>query len=283
MATTQSGMFVNYGPMQISIQAVFADKQSSSDVQVQAAGQYAKQLLHEIAQHKEVAKLAQQKLPSKLPNAAVLRRMVDAVRQAADPTLTPMAAVAGTIADMIADDLAARGALKVIVNNGGDIAIRLQEGQTAKVGVAVSSHLPVMTTVCITKESGIGGIATSGIGGRSLTKGIATAAVVAARTAGLADACATSVGNAVYTAHPHIRLMPAEALDPNTDIRGHFVVKEVGILPLTVIQKAIYNGKVYAQKLLEDEIILKAAIYIEDWSAMIPEVWLNSEEQLLYK
>lgn len=281
LGTSQSNIFVDYGPMQMTIQAVFTGKQSNK--QVQDAGRYAKELLTEIAGQKEIAKRAQQDLPSSVFGSEVLQRMISAVRQSTDKTLTPMAAVAGTIADMTADYLADLGAIKVIVNNGGDIAIRLQEGQTARVGIAVSRNETVMPTVLITKESGIEGIATSGLGGRSFTKGIASAAVVAAKSAALADACATSIGNAVFTEHPHIRLALAEELDPNTDIRGHYVVKEVGLLPPDIIQKALNNGRTHGVKLLADQVIFRAALFIEDWSTLIPDNWLMSDEQLLYK
>jgi ApbE superfamily uncharacterized protein (UPF0280 family) len=281
LGTSQSNIFVDYGPMQMTIQAVFPGNQS--DKQVQDAGRYAKELLTEVARQKEIAKRAQQDLPSGVFGSEVLQRMISAVRQSTDKTLTPMAAVAGTIADMTADYLADLGAIKVIVNNGGDIAIRLQEGQTARVGIAVSRNETVMPTVLITKESGIAGIATSGLGGRSFTKGIASAAVVAAKSAALADACATSIGNAVYTEHPHIRLALAEELDPNTDIRGHYVVKEVGLLPPEIIQKALNNGRTHVVRLLADGVIFRAAVFIEDWSTLIPDNWLMSDEQLLYK
>lgn len=281
LGTSQSNIFVDYGPMQMTIQAVFAGKQSNK--QVQDAGRYAKELLTEVARQKEIAKRTQQDLPSSVFGSEVLQRMISAVRQSTDKTLTPMAAVAGTIADMTADYVADLGAIKVIVNNGGDIAIRLQEGQTAKVGIAVSRNETVMPTILITKESGIEGIATSGLGGRSFTKGIASAAVVAAKSAALADACATSIGNAVFTEHPHIRLALAEELDPNTDIRGHYVVKEVGLLPPDIIQKALNNGRTHGIKLLADQVIFRAALFIEDWSTLIPDNWLMSDEQLLYK
>ncbi|SFL48539.1 FAD:protein FMN transferase [Pelosinus propionicus] len=281
LGTSQSNIFVDYGPMQMTIQAVFAGNQSNK--QVQDAGRYAKELLTEVARQKEIAKRTQQDLPSSVFGSEVLQRMISAVRQSTDKTLTPMAAVAGTIADMTADYVADLGAIKVIVNNGGDIAIRLQEGQTAKVGIAVSRNETVMPTILITKESGIEGIATSGLGGRSFTKGIASAAVVAAKSAALADACATSIGNAVFTEHPHIRLALAEELDPNTDIRGHYVVKEVGLLPPDIIQKALNNGRTHGIKLLADQVIFRAALFIEDWSTLIPDNWLMSDEQLLYK
>jgi hypothetical protein len=49
-----------------------------------------------------------------------------------DPNCTPLAAVAGATADMVADFLLETGATNIVVNNGGDISIRLREGERQK-------------------------------------------------------------------------------------------------------------------------------------------------------
>nr|WP_092070463.1 hypothetical protein [Dendrosporobacter quercicolus]NSL48255.1 UPF0280 family protein [Dendrosporobacter quercicolus DSM 1736]SDM10765.1 hypothetical protein SAMN04488502_102186 [Dendrosporobacter quercicolus] len=270
--------FVDYGPMQMTIQAA-APGQDANRL-VQTAGDYAMSLLKQVARYKMLAARPQSELPAVVTAPPVLRRMVEAVRQSGDRTLTPMAAVAGAIADLTADYLVQQGAVKVIANNGGDIAIRLQAGQSVLVGVAASRNSMAGPTLLVTGESGIGGIATSGLGGRSFSKGIATAAVAAAGSAALADACATSIGNAVYTPHASIRLALAEDLDPNTDIRGHYVVKEAGLLPAGIIQQALANGRIKAAQLLSDQIICGAAVFIDDWSTFVPEDWLLVNQRL---
>ena len=59
--------------------------------------------------------------------------MVESVQALCEKDLTPMAAVAGTIADGVADFLFDRGMTKVVVDNGGDIAARCKEGESVRV------------------------------------------------------------------------------------------------------------------------------------------------------
>ena len=123
----------------------------------------------------------------------------------------------------------AAGATRVIVNNGGDIALRAPAGERVRVGVVSDLAARRVThTLDVAGGSGTGGVATSGFGGRSLTKGIASAAVALAATAAAADALATSLANATNADDPAIRRCLAEELDPGTDIRGHTVTAAVG-------------------------------------------------------
>lgn len=266
---------VEYGPMHLTIQALVPEGRLRL---VANAGQYARRLLTETAREKGIAKMTQRELLLKdvRPSSAVVAKMIEAVRASGDESLTPMAAVAGAIADLTADYLEERGASKVVVNNGGDIAVRLQPGELLRIGVAADGAGAFLPMTIITYDSGIRGIATSGLGGRSLTKGIATAAVVAADSAALADACATSIGNAVFVHHPLVKMVLAEELDPATDIRGQYVVKEVGALPLEAVQYAVYEGQNRALELLRRQVILRAAVYIDDWGVSLPESWLQA-------
>ena len=94
------------------------------------------------------------------------RVMAESVLAAGEPTLTPMAAVAGTVADAVADWLFARGADLVAVNNGGDVALRLGEGRSIRMGILPDLNGRVTEVVVIRAEDGIGGVCTSGLGGR---------------------------------------------------------------------------------------------------------------------
>ena len=103
------------------------------------------------------------------------RQMADAVLATGDPWLTPMAAVAGAMSDAVADFLWEQGAEKVTANNGGDIALRLAPGQKLDMGILYDlNRSGVDRVVRLLPEHGIGGVATSGLGGRSLTTGIAS-------------------------------------------------------------------------------------------------------------
>ncbi|HWR06084.1 hypothetical protein [Sporomusa sp.] len=263
---------LDYGPMQMTISAQ-GGSGPLTELAQQAAG-YAKTVLAELAVYQKTAASPQQAIIATDGLPDVLQCMLAAVKRAGDATLTPMAAVAGTIADLTADWLLAQGAVKAIVNNGGDIAVRLTGPWTTAVGVAPALGLQPTHVLPLDTGRGIGGIATSGLGGRSFTKGIATAAVVAAGTAAVADACATSLGNATYVEHPAIKLAWAEQLDPNTDIRGHLVVREVGLLPPAVVETALRQGWARAAELYKQGVIAGAAIFVQQQLVMIPEGFL---------
>ncbi len=74
------------------------------------------------------------------------------------------------------------------------------------------------------------GVTTSGVGGRSLTRGIASAVTVLAANASVADAAATAIANACFVEDDRIIQVPAEKIDPNTDLTGIRVTTEVGPL-----------------------------------------------------
>jgi ApbE superfamily uncharacterized protein (UPF0280 family) len=273
IAVTAPGQVkLDYGPMQMTISAQ-GGSGPLTELAQQAAG-YAKTVLAELAVYQKTAASPQQAIIATDGLPDVLQCMLAAVKRAGDVTLTPMAAVAGTIADLTADWLLAQGAAKAIVNNGGDIAVRLTGPWTTAVGVAPALGLQPTHVLPLDTGRRIGGIATSGLGGRSFTKGIATAAVVAAGTAAVADACATSLGNATYVEHPAIKLAWAEQLDPNTDIRGHQVVREVGLLPPAVVETALRQGWARAAELYKQGVIAGAAIFVQQQLVMIPEGFL---------
>lgn len=260
---------LDYGPMQLTISA--QDDHGPMTPIVEQAAHYAMEILTEVAGHKKIAASPQRELGVSKDWPEVLLQMITAVKRSGDKTLTPMAAVAGTIADLTADWLQLHGATKAIVNNGGDIAVRLTGAQTTTVGIAPAIGRKPTHALALTADAGVGGIATSGLGGRSFTKGIATAAVVAAARASVADACATSLGNVTYVEHPAVKLAWAEQLDPNTDIRGHRVVEQVGLLPPAVVEQALHNGWSQAAQLYKTGLIMGAAIFVQQRVVMIPD------------
>ncbi len=264
---------LDYGPTQMTIFAS-RDKQPMEAAARQAAN-YGVEILDKLAQYKYIAKKPQSDIVDSNEYPDVLQKMIAAVKQSGDSTLTPMAAVAGSIADMVADYLQAMGATKTFVNNGGDIAVRLQGEETLTVGVAPvigGSHTHLLH---IGANDGVGGITTSGLGGRSFTKGIATAVTVTAPTAALADACATSIANSVYTPHANIKLDYAKNIDPDSDIAEHLVVCEVTELPPDVIEQALLNGYHQAQKLYDVKLITGAVLFFYNWGIMLPEKFIS--------
>jgi hypothetical protein len=191
--------------------------------------------------------------------------MIESVRAIGDMDLTPMAAVAGTIADGVADWLFGRGSTKVVVDNGGDIAIRLAAGETATVGIRPQINGSDISHIAYLDERRLSwGVTTSGRGGRSFTRGIASAVTVIAENASIADAAATAIANACIVAASNIVQIPAEQIDPNTDLKGVAVTIDVG--PLSVDKKiqAVQTALSKADILCRQKCIVGALIALED-------------------
>ena len=177
----------------------------------------------------------------------VARRMAEAVWPHRGVYITPMAAVAGAVADeMLQATLSGRMLDKAYVNNGGDIAFHLSPGHELKAGIFVDR---LDGSVRLTHDRPVRGIATSGWGGRSFSLGIADSVTVLATTAAEADAAATVIANAVNADHPAIERRPARDLDPDSDLGELLVTTRVGALPSDVIAAALDHGAAEARRL----------------------------------
>jgi hypothetical protein len=109
------------------------------------------------------------------------------------------------------------------------------------------------------------GVATSGRHGRSFSLGIADAVTVLARTASQADAAATVIANAVdLPGHPAITRRPACDLQPDSDLGGRLVTRDVGALSRGEIEDALEAGAACARKLLAAGLIDGAALRLRD-------------------
>lgn len=168
------------------------------------------------------------------------RTMLDSVRAVGEPTLTPMAAVAGTVSDAVADWVFSQGATRVMVNNGGDVALRLAPGTSVKMGIMSSlAAATIDRAVTVRAEDGIGGCATSGLGGRSLTRGIAQGVSVFAPRCSLADALATHLANCSFIDSENVLTLKAGQVDPGSDISDLDVVVSVGELKSKEVKQAL--------------------------------------------
>lgn len=177
----------------------------------------------------------------------VARRMVDAVWPHRAVFITPMAAVAGSVADEVLQAMLKGRVLdKAYVNNGGDIAFHLARGHNLRAGVFAEA---LDGAVTLTHERPVRGIATSGRGGRSFSLGIADSATVLAATAATADAAATLIANAVNIDHPAIKRCPASDLDADSDLALLPVTLAVGTLPSEAIDAALDRGLAEARRL----------------------------------
>jgi hypothetical protein len=186
-------------------------------------------------------------------------KMAASVAEVGDADLTPMAAVAGTIADAVADFLVGRGQTRVIVENGGDVAVRIGDGEAVTVGIRPEvAEARIGQVIALGPERSSWGVATSGLGGRSLTRGVVSAAMVVAGDAASADAAATAVANASLVEDDAIICRPAEAIDPHTDIPGLAVTVAVGPLAERVRDLALSRAIGRAEELIGRGVVFGA-------------------------
>ncbi|MDO9706861.1 UPF0280 family protein [Paracraurococcus lichenis] len=203
----------------------------------------------------------------------VARRMAAAVWPFRRDTITPMAAVAGAVAEEVLEAIAGiPGLLAAHVNNGGDIALHLAPGQSLRVGLVPSLERAVPEgMVRVRAEDPVRGIATSGWPGRSFSRGIADAVTVLAGTAAQADAAATVIANAVDAEHPAVRRAPADSLDPDSDLGALSVTVEVGALPPGIIEAALDAGEAVAEALLQRGLIQGALLVVQGATRVVGE------------
>jgi ApbE superfamily uncharacterized protein (UPF0280 family) len=251
-------VMVDCGPMRLVIQA-FKDGQPQTDPAQEAAGD-ALIYLERVARLKKTLSLPAHRI-RKLPEDEIAVRMCRSVLAIGDDDLTPMAAVAGTIADFVADRLYRQAMSKVVVDNGGDIAVRLRGRESVTIGIRTDIRRPAVSHVIrLDSRSASWGITTSGVGGRSFTRGIASAVTTIAGTASVADAAATAIANACMVADNKILQVPAQQLDPNTDLIGIPVTVKVGALSSDKIRLAVQKALQKAEHLAQKNIIGGALI-----------------------
>jgi hypothetical protein len=201
------------------------------------------------------------------PQGAVARRMTAAAMPyAAEYFITPMAAVAGAVAEEILAAMVAAAELSsAYVNDGGDIALHLATEEKFVVGMVERPDRPsLLGTTTVHAADPVRGIATSGWRGRSYSLGIADAVTVLADRAAAADAAATIIANAVdLRGHPAIVRVPARELAPDTDLGDRPVTQAVGELTVQDVNQALEAGARTAELLLRMGLIRSAALSLQ--------------------
>ena len=199
------------------------------------------------------------------------RRMAAAVWPHRQLFVTPMAAVAGAVADEVMAALTAgRTLTRAYVNNGGDVALHLAPGHEIALGVAARVDAPGLAAIAtVGADAPVRGIATSGWRGRSLSLGIADAVTVLAETAAAADAAATLIANAVDVDHPAVRRQPACDVDPDTDLADLPVTVAVARLPDAATGKALAAGADLAETMGRSGLIAGALLVLQAQSRLV--------------
>lgn len=193
-----------------------------------------------------------------VPAGPVARRMWDACAVHAPLFMTPMAAVAGAVAQELIACYCRPGIARAWANNGGDIAFHLAPGATARVGLyadlarfdpAAAGALRTDGQFDVHAAQPVRGVATSGWRGRSFSLGIADSVTVLAATAAGADAAATVIANAVDVLHPAIQRLPASQCKDGSDLGDTPVTVDVPELPAQAVADALDAGERCARRI----------------------------------
>ena len=255
-------LHLQHGPIDIVAEA-FGDAREVEAAYRQAGGRFAT-ILDEL-----VAELALLRRPlgeiRPALNGPVAWRMSAACWPHWARFITPMAAVAGAVADeVLAAMTAGRRLSRAYVNNGGDIAVHVGPGTSISAGVVNDPDRPVLDErIVLSADRPARGMATSGWRGRSLSFGIADAVTVLAESAAAADAAATLIANAVTVDHPAVEREQADSLREESDLGTRLVTVAVGPLPAHARAAALDAGLAEARAMQEAGLIDSARLALQ--------------------
>jgi uncharacterized protein len=247
-------LHLHHGPIDIILSA---DGPGAAGAEALGVARF-RTILHEL-----VAELSDLRSAAPRPlQGSTARAMAAAVAPFRPEFVTPMAAVAGAVADtVLAAVLSADGVTRACANNGGDIALYLGPGARFHVAIATGPGFP--DRIALRHGDGVGGVATSGWRGRSQSLGIADAVTVLAPTAAMADAAATMIANAVdLPGHPAIARVPACRVKADSDLGDLPVTVEVARLSPSEADRALKNGAAFAEDCLRRGLIAGAALFL---------------------
>lgn len=258
------------GPIDLIVEAhgAAADVHAAYEAAIQRFTGLLDELCDELQELRKPARPALYSL-----NGIVARRMHHAVAPfAADHFITPMAAVAGSVAEEILNAMIEAADLKrAYVNNGGDIALHLADGECFTIGLMGRPDAPgLIGSTAVAASDLARGVATSGWRGRSFSLGIADAVTVLARTAAQADAAATIIANAVdLPEHPAILRGVANDIQPDSDLGLCLVTRHVGQLPPHDVATALGAGANCARTLVAKGLIEGAALHLQSETLVV--------------
>ena len=259
-----------HGPMDIIIGA--EGDAAALNVAHDQAWERFKTILQELVQELPLLRLPVQ---GACPvQGAIAKRMWLACKPYDTGFITPMAAVAGSVAQELLQYYQNSSLLRTFINNGGDISIHLSPGQSVRVGVyanlknfddhQLASGVKLDGQFEIHSSSGVRGVATSGWRGRSFSLGIADSVTVLARTAAQADAAATVIANAVNLEDARIVRRSACDMKDDSDLGSSLVTVDVPLLPAELVQRALAAGLACASTLRARGLICSAVLVCQN-------------------
>ena len=204
----------------------------------------------------------------------IARRMWLACKPHQGSVITPMAAVAGSVAQELLQIYQIPGVKRAWINNGGDMAIYLTTNESVRVGLyanleklnaeQLQNGIEVDGHFEICSDSDVRGVATSGWRGRSFSLGIADSVTVLAPTAAQADAAATVIANAVNLDDQRIIRRPAHEIKDDSDLGARLVTVNVPPLTPRMVQQALAAGLACALTLRAQGLICSAVLVCQN-------------------
>lgn len=270
-------LHLHHGPIDLIVSAE-SRIDGMKSAAFEAAVQRFEVILEELVQELPILRTDIDKIKVR-PQGAVAKRMYEAVKLfAGKKYITPMAAVAGSVAEEILDCMTKSAELeRAFVNNGGDIAFHLTEGMSYQITLS-DLHAKSLGKVEIYEDMRVCGVATSGRGGRSLSLGIADSVTVLGRTASVSDAAATLIANAVdLPSHPSVIRSPAKEIDDNSDLGKLLVVTDCDPLTKDDICNALDSGAKLANQMHCMGQIEAAALFLQGEMRLVGERTLISK------
>jgi ApbE superfamily uncharacterized protein (UPF0280 family) len=254
-------LHLNHGPIDLIIEA-FGDQAEVRAAYKQATARF-QTVLAELVKELPDLRTGATRKPRAFRGPTAQRMETAVSPLAGENFITPMAAVAGSVADEVLAALTAGRKLdRAYVNNGGDSALHLAAGQSMRLAIAATGNT-FADRIIIDAEDAVRGVATSGWRGRSFSLGIADAVTVLARTGAEADAAATIIANAVdLPGHKAIRRERARSLAPDSDLGDRLVTTDVGVLAAREVREALESGFTEADKLQGRGLIEAAALFL---------------------
>lgn len=257
-------LHLQHGPIDLIVE-VMASENAREDAFASANERFQSVLLELV---EELPALRSQTSNDSNLKGRIAKRMLRATKPLAGRHfITPMAAVAGAVADeMLIAMIRTTEIKRAYVNNGGDIAFYLESGQSFTTGLVAKPERPQLDgQFTVRAKDPVRGIATSGRHGRSLSLGIADSVTVLAANAAAADAAATIIANHVdLPEHPAIERQTAQELDPDSDLGDQKVTTGLGSLNRQEIDRALSNGLVEARRLQDAGLIHAAVLTLQD-------------------
>ncbi len=233
-------LHLNHGPIDLIVEAWGPGRKAAYD---RATDRF-RTILRELVEDLTVLRSPQSGATALPLRGPVARAMHRATRPFAADFITPMAAVAGAVADEILAQITEDpGITKAYVNNGGDIAFHLSGAETLTTAIATTPP----ASLTLTENDPTRGIASSGWRGRSHSLGIADTVTVLAATAAAADAAATMIANATdLPGDPRVTRRPAGELSPDSDLGDRPVTTHVAPLDPASRARALDAGRARA-------------------------------------